>query len=147
MQMSCCELRIKGRRESLKALKVLPRHAVQHKATHMTIICSKCKNTKVLTCKPGLGGAQFPRYCDAGAEAELGAENCGQDPYVVLPHKSRFSDLQTLKLQVGPPCFSLPCNKLAVLSCLLQPWQHVVILVNFLAQVTCRCTEMAGTLT
>ena len=76
---------------------------MQHKATHMTIICSKCKNTKVLTCKPGLGGAQFPRYCDANAEAELGAENCGQDPFVVLPHKSRFSDLQTLKLQVR--CF------------------------------------------
>ena len=73
---------------------------MQHKATHMTIICSKCKNTKVITCKPGLGGAQFPRYCDANAGAELGAENCGQDPYVVLPHKSRFSDLQTLKLQV-----------------------------------------------
>ena len=69
----------------------------------MTIICSKCKNIKVLTCKPGLGGAQFPRYCDANAEAELGAENCGQDPFVVLPHKSRFSDLQTLKLQVR--CF------------------------------------------
>ena len=66
----------------------------------MTIICSKCKNTKVISCKPGLGGAQFPRYCDAGAEAELGADNCGQDPYVVLPNKSRFSDLQTLKLQV-----------------------------------------------
>ena len=80
---------------------------VQHKATHMTIICSKCRNTKVITCKPGLGGAQFPRYCDANAEAELGADNCGQDPYVVLPHKSKFSDLQTLKLQVR------------VLSCLM----------------------------
>ncbi len=73
----------------------------------MTIICSKCKNTKVLTCKPGLGGAQFPRYCDANAEAELGAENCGQDPFVVLPHKSRFSDLQTLKLQVRDVVLSL----------------------------------------
>ena len=76
---------------------------MQHKATHMTIICSKCKNTKVISCKPGLGGAQFPRYCDAGAEAELGADNCGQDPYVILPNKSRFSDLQTLKLQVWNP--------------------------------------------
>ncbi|CAL5225636.1 g8492 [Coccomyxa viridis] len=85
----------------------------KHKATHMTIICSKCKNTKVLTCKPGLGGAQFPRYCDANAEAELGAENCGQDPFVVLPHKSRFSDLQTLKLQERPedvPTGELPRN-------------------------------------
>lgn len=81
----------------------------------MTIICSKCKNTKVISCKPGLGGAQFPRYCDAGAEAELGADNCGQDPYVVLPNKSRFSDLQTLKLQVGNaqgyfPAMALPCS-------------------------------------
>ena len=91
----------------------------------MTIICSKCKNTKVISCKPGLGGAQFPRYCDAGAEAELGADNCGQDPYVVLPNKSRFSDLQTLKLQVGNaqgyfPAMALLCS----LGSRLRPMQR-----------------------
>lgn len=79
-------------------------HAIacsQHKATHITIICQKCKNTKIIACKPGLGGAQIPRYCDGGAENEFGQNNeCGQDSYVILPHKSKFSDLQTLKLQV-----------------------------------------------
>ncbi len=73
----------------------------QHKATHVTIICQKCKNTKVIACKPGLAGAQIPRYCDGGAENEFGANNCGQESFVILPHKSKFSDLQTLKLQVG----------------------------------------------
>ena len=93
----------------------------------MTIICSKCKNTKVITCKPGLGGAQFPRYCDANAGAELGAENCGQDPYVVLPHKSKFSDLQTLKLQVRRSRLAQRLSKhssdtLLAMSCRQDPW-------------------------
>jgi DNA replication licensing factor MCM5 len=65
----------------------------------VTIICNSCKNTKVIACKPGLGGASIPRTCDAGAEAEMGAPQCGMDPFVVLPHKSTFVDLQTLKLQ------------------------------------------------
>ena len=55
----------------------------------------------MIACKPGLGGAQIPRYCDGGAENDFGANNCGQESFVILPHKSKFSDLQTLKLQVG----------------------------------------------
>ena len=31
---------------------------VQHKATYITLMCKACKNTKILTCKPGMGGAQ-----------------------------------------------------------------------------------------
>ena len=65
----------------------------------MTIICQSCKNTKVVACKPGLGGAAIPRNCDAGAETEMGQAQCGMDPFVVLPHKSKFVDQQTLKLQ------------------------------------------------
>jgi DNA replication licensing factor MCM5 len=76
---------------------------LQHKATHVTIICQKCKNTKVIACKPGLGGAQIPRYCDGATENEFGDnQNCGQDSFVILPHKSKFADIQTLKLQVCP---------------------------------------------
>ena len=37
----------------------------QHKATHITIMCKDCRNVKVLPCKPGIGGAMIPRYCDA----------------------------------------------------------------------------------
>ncbi|KAK9916805.1 hypothetical protein WJX75_007272 [Coccomyxa subellipsoidea] len=95
----------------------------KHKATHVTIICQKCKNTKVIACKPGLGGAQIPRYCDGGAENDFGANNCGQESFVILPHKSKFSDLQTLKLQERPedvPTGELPRNiLLAVDRCMV----------------------------
>ena len=37
----------------------------QHKATHITVMCKDCRNVKVLPCKPGIGGAMIPRYCDA----------------------------------------------------------------------------------
>jgi hypothetical protein len=37
----------------------------QHKATHITVMCKDCRSTKVLPCKPGIGGAMLPRYCDA----------------------------------------------------------------------------------
>lgn len=77
---------------------------VQHKATHITLICQKCKNTKVIPCKPGLGGVMVPKYCDGAVENEFGDNQaCGPDTFMILPHRSKFSDIQTLKLQVGLP--------------------------------------------
>ena len=74
--------------------------SMQHKATHVTIICKACKATKVLTCKPGMGGAMVPRQCDSGGE-------CGLDPFVTLPNRSKYVDQQTLKLQVIACTFHL----------------------------------------
>lgn len=74
---------------------------LQHKATHVTVICTSCKNTRVIPCKPGLGGAAIPRTCTAAAESEMGDAQCGLDPFVILPHKSNFVDQQTLKLQAS----------------------------------------------
>ena len=79
---------------------------LQHKATHVTVICTSCKNTRVIPCKPGLGGAAIPRTCNATAENEMGDAQCGLDPFVILPHKSAFVDQQTLKLQASACVFT-----------------------------------------
>lgn len=60
------------------------------------------RSTKRITCRPGVGGALIPRSCDANANVPgVGNGNqCGQDPYIVLPDKSVCVDQQTLKIQV-----------------------------------------------
>ena len=54
---------------TIAALRMLEAEIVagraQHKATHITVMCKDCRNVKVLSCKPGIGGAMIPRYCDA----------------------------------------------------------------------------------
>lgn len=67
----------------------------------MTLMCKTCKNTKVIACKPGFGGALVPRGCEQGSVPGVtGTNDCGLDPFVVLPSKSEFVDQQQLKLQV-----------------------------------------------
>lgn len=82
---------------------------LQHKATHITIQCKDCKNTKVVACKPGIGGAAIPRSCDANVQAGPGnPDACSMDPYQILVGKSQFVDTQSLKLQVHFPA-GVPC--------------------------------------
>ena len=74
----------------------------QLKATFLTIQCKECKNTKRIVCKPGMGGAMIPRYCDmGGAPGGPGGNNCGVDCFNILPNRSGYVDQQQLKLQVG----------------------------------------------
>lgn len=47
-----------------------------------------------------MGGALIPRSCDAAALPGQ-SNQCGQDPYIVLPDRSECVDQQTLKMQVG----------------------------------------------
>ena len=42
---------------------------------------------------------QVPRTCDM-ATVEGQSNDCGQDPFVVLPNRSKYVDQQQLKLQV-----------------------------------------------
>ncbi|KAK9810367.1 hypothetical protein WJX72_009530 [[Myrmecia] bisecta] len=92
----------------------------RHKATHITIMCKDCKNTKVITCKPGMGGAMIPRACDQGGGIPgVGGDGCGMDSYIMLPHRSKYVDQQTLKLQERPedvPTGELPRNMLLVVD-------------------------------
>lgn len=76
------------------------------------------RSTKRIACQPGVGGARIPRSCDANADVPgvpgSSGNECGIDPYIVLPDKSVCVDQQTLKMQVEhsavmsmlnlPPC-------------------------------------------
>lgn len=75
---------------------------LQHKATYLTVQCKTCRGTKRVACSDGMGGAYVPSYCDLANRRAPGAggEDCGQNPYVILPEQSDFVDQQTLKLQV-----------------------------------------------
>ncbi|KAJ6826530.1 DNA replication licensing factor MCM5 [Iris pallida] len=84
---------------------------VKAKATYVTLMCKNCKSIKMVACRPGLGGAIVPRSCDH--QAQPGEEPCPLDPWVVVPDKSKYVDLQTLKLQENPedvPTGELPRN-------------------------------------
>lgn len=59
-----------------------------------------CRATKRIACRPGVGGAVIPRACDAAALPGQ-TNQCGTDPYILLPDKSDCVDQQTLKMQVG----------------------------------------------
>ncbi|OAE20741.1 hypothetical protein AXG93_2269s1020 [Marchantia polymorpha subsp. ruderalis] len=83
------------------------------KATSVTLLCKNCKSTKVVPCRPGLGGAIMPRTCDHPTQP--GEEPCPLDPFVVAPDKSKYIDQQTLKLQENPedvPTGEMPRNML-----------------------------------
>ncbi|KMZ60966.1 DNA replication licensing factor [Zostera marina] len=84
---------------------------VKAKATYVTLLCKNCKSIKTVPCRPGLGGAIIPRSCDHTPQA--GEEPCPLDPWVVAPDKSKYVDMQTLKLQENPedvPTGELPRN-------------------------------------
>ncbi|QDZ18120.1 minichromosome maintenance protein 5 [Chloropicon primus] len=87
------------------------------KATHVSLQCQNCKNTKEIVCKPGLSGVNLPRRCEL--QSMEGAEPCPLDPFVVLPDSSKYVDQQTLKLQESPediPTGELPRNILLVVD-------------------------------
>ena len=87
------------------------------KATHVSLQCQNCKNTKTIACKPGLSGVNLPRRCEL--QSMEGAEPCPLDPFVVLPDSSKYVDQQTLKLQESPediPTGELPRNILLVVD-------------------------------
>jgi len=87
------------------------------KATHVSLQCQNCKNTKIIACKPGLAGVNLPRRCEL--QQMEGAEPCPLDPFVVLPDSSKYVDQQTLKLQESPediPTGELPRNILLVVD-------------------------------
>ncbi|ORY33527.1 MCM-domain-containing protein [Rhizoclosmatium globosum] len=68
------------------------------KGTHIQIMCRTCRHTKVMPVGSGITGIQLPRKCD-GEPVEGTTKECPLDPYLVIHDKSRFVDMQTLKLQ------------------------------------------------
>ncbi|ETO33366.1 hypothetical protein RFI_03741 [Reticulomyxa filosa] len=76
------------------------------KATKLTVMCSNCRTSMTFHSNGGGGGGGFgqvslPRKC-ANANDEKNERPCPLDPFVVLPDKCDYLDVQTLKLQENP---------------------------------------------
>lgn len=108
----------------------------KHMAHTVTVMCRNCRLETTFTSTPGMNGITLPRTCtlSTGAGGSSG-QSCPLDPWVVLPEKSSFSDLQTLKIQV--PCISStrkhpclrcrPLNRLGGTICLHYDHFNVVL--------------------
>ncbi|EKX46259.1 MCM5 DNA replication licensing minichromosome maintenance protein 5 [Guillardia theta CCMP2712] len=71
------------------------------KATMITLQCKSCKKLVNVLVKPGLHGCSFPRACEGNPGADL-QQKCPLDPFQVLSDRSKYVDLQTLKIQELP---------------------------------------------
>jgi len=96
----------------------------KHKATRVTLQCRTCKTSKIMFCKPGLGGTMVPRKCEAGAGLDAaatgrGSNECGLDPYIVIADRAHCLDQQSLKMQERPedvPTGDLPRSMLCLVD-------------------------------
>ncbi|KAJ4754431.1 DNA helicase [Rhynchospora pubera] len=114
---NCISMRLTGAEYMSKLVKiagiVIAASRVKAKATYVTLVCKNCRSLKMVPCRAGLGGALVPRSCDH--VPGVGEEPCPLDPWIVSPDKSKYVDLQTLKLQENPedvPTGELPRNVL-----------------------------------
>jgi DNA replication licensing factor MCM5 len=114
---NCLSLRSIGADYMSKLVKIagiaIAASRVKAKATHVTLLCKNCRSVRTVSCRPGLGGAIVPRSCDHVPQP--GEEPCPLDPWIPVPDKSKYVDLQTLKLQENPedvPTGELPRNVL-----------------------------------
>lgn len=80
---------------------VISASRVETKATRMTIQCSSCRATKQIYCNPGMGNASIPRTCEFSS-ADKNEKRCPLDPFVVVPDRCDFVDIQSLRLQEDP---------------------------------------------
>lgn len=83
---------------------VISASAVTAKATEIVAMCSGCKSHIRIVCSRE--GYTLPNKCrrqseNAGGPVSAGGA-CPNKPYIVLPDLSKFSDVQTLKIQESP---------------------------------------------
>ncbi|KAJ3330565.1 minichromosome maintenance protein 5 [Blyttiomyces sp. JEL0837] len=84
------------------------------RATQLHIMCKTCRNFKSLTVPGGFAAIQLPRKCDSSTGGQTPNE-CPLDPYTIVHDKSKFVDMQKLKLQESPdivPVGELPRHML-----------------------------------
>lgn len=74
---------------------------VQARALRMRIQCSKCKREMWVQNGSGFGSVPMPRVCPT-SEAGGEGNNCGLDPFIMIPDKCVYIDTQRLKLQEKP---------------------------------------------
>jgi len=75
---------------------------VAARATRMRIQCSGCKTERWVVNEKGFGHVQFPRKCEGTGNNVQGNNQCGMDPFIMVPDKTEYVDTQRLKLQENP---------------------------------------------
>ncbi len=93
----------------------------QNKATHITVQCKSCKGILEVPCKPGMGGANVPSYCNLQPRNMAGQDKCAPQPYVVrAPHSPHAHtlciDTQTSPEHYASGTLSALCN-VPMLAC------------------------------
>ncbi len=77
---------------------VISAQPVRCRAVKLVARCSRCLDTQTVLSTDGpFGTVQLPSRC-AGAQPQ----ECGANPYAVVPDDSQFCDRQTLKIQEAP---------------------------------------------
>lgn len=77
---------------------VISTSPVKNRAQQLTIRCGRCLDTKHIAATEGpFARIQLPQTCGGPSP-----EECGRNPYAVVPDESQFIDQQTLKLQEAP---------------------------------------------
>ena len=77
---------------------VISAQPVRCRAVQLTVRCNRCLDTQTVASSEGpFGTVQLPSRC-AGAQPQ----ECGSNPYNVVPDESQFCDRQTLKIQEAP---------------------------------------------
>ena len=79
---------------------VIASSKVKAKATMVVAQCKGCHATKQIPVRAGFAGANLPRKCDEPRQP--GEAPCPIDPYVIMPDKCKYVDMQTWKLQESP---------------------------------------------
>ena len=64
--------------------------------------CRSCGNIKYVSVQSGFTSIKIPRQCDNSKLSGDQKEKCPLDPYVPVPEKSTYIDVQTLKIQEAP---------------------------------------------
>lgn len=79
---------------------VISASKVRSRATTVHLRCSRCQHETTVHATSGpFGSILLPQRCMA---AQMQEQDCGPNPYSVVPDKSHFVDQQTLKLQESP---------------------------------------------
>lgn len=83
---------------------VISTSPVSAQATQLTFVCTGCGHQLTLNCRTD--GFVPPRRCQRVGEKAGGpiasGGTCPLDPYMVVPHFSKFADFQYLKIQESP---------------------------------------------
>ena len=64
--------------------------------------CRNCGNMKYINVKSGFSSFKIPRQCDNSKLIGEQREKCPLDSYITVPEKSKYIDVQTLKIQEAP---------------------------------------------